>query len=97
MNIEHRIMNSVNLKKRLSKVNQPFEILRFACLKIDKESRQQYWMFDVGRSIFDVLLSLDHVFSVIHCSDQAELHTSTAAGLTPETSRPYNMWFDNRP
>jgi hypothetical protein len=27
-----------------------------------------------GRRVFDVLLSLDHVFSVIHCSDQAEFH-----------------------
>jgi len=44
------------------------KILRFACFKIDKAQRHQYWTFDVGRSMFDVQLSLDHVFSVIHCS-----------------------------
>jgi hypothetical protein len=33
-----------------------------------------------GRRVFDVQLSLDHVFSVIHCSDQAEFHTSAASG-----------------
>ena len=36
--------------------------------KIDQAQRLQYWMFDVGRSMFDVLLSLDHILSVIHCS-----------------------------
>ena len=59
----------------LSKTNLPLEILQFACLKIDQAQRHQYWMFDVGRSMFDVLLPLDQVFSVIHCSGQAEPHT----------------------
>ncbi len=32
LNVQHRIMNSVNLKKMLSKANLPFEI-RFGCLR----------------------------------------------------------------
>jgi hypothetical protein len=31
-----------------------FDILRFACFKIDKAQRHQYSTFDVGRSMFDV-------------------------------------------
>jgi len=81
----------------MSKANLPFEIrlgclrqaqapstsrgarrsLRFACFKIDKAQRQQYWTFDVGRSMFDV--------QSVYCSNQAQFHTSTAAGLTRET------------
>jgi hypothetical protein len=36
------------------RANIPLEILRFACLKIDKAQRHQYSAFDVGRSMFDV-------------------------------------------
>jgi hypothetical protein len=36
LNVQHRIMYSVNFKKRLSKANLLFEILRLACFKIDK-------------------------------------------------------------
>jgi len=36
--------------------------------------------------MFDVQFSLDHVFSVIRCSNRPDFNTSTAAGLTPETS-----------
>jgi len=32
LNVQHRIMYSVNLKKRLSKANLPFEI-QFGCLR----------------------------------------------------------------
>ena len=52
----------------LSKTNLPLEILQFACLKIDQAKRHQYWMFDVERSMFDVLLSINQVLSVIHCT-----------------------------
>jgi len=33
-------------------------------------------MFDVERSMFDVLLSLDKVFSMIHCSGFLKFHMS---------------------
>jgi len=56
---------TINLK-RLSKAKLPFEILRFACFKIDKAQRHQYWTFDVGRSMFDV--------KSVYCSVQAEFH-----------------------
>jgi hypothetical protein len=73
---ESTLRNSTVFRSRLQR-----DSLVFACFKIDKAQRHQYWTFDVGRSMFDVQLSLDHVFSVIHSSDQAEFHTSTAAGL----------------
>jgi hypothetical protein len=53
-------MYSVNLKKDwatrgasacAARAKLPFEILRFACFKIDKAYRHQYWTFEVGRSI----------------------------------------------
>ena len=65
-NVQHRIMYSVNLKK-LSNAKPPFEILRFACFKIDKAQRYQYSTFDVGRSMFDV--------QSVRCSGQAQFHT----------------------
>ena len=52
----------------IARANLPLEILQFVCLKIDQAQRHPYWMFDVGRSMFDVLLFLDHILSVIHCS-----------------------------
>jgi hypothetical protein len=50
-NIEYCILSFF---KRLGKASLPFENLRFGCFKIDKAQRHQYWMFDVGRSMFDV-------------------------------------------
>ena len=41
-----------------ARANLPLEILQFACLKLDQAQRHQYWTFDVGRSMFDVQLSL---------------------------------------
>jgi hypothetical protein len=66
-------MNSANLKKRLSNTRRKRlccaseSTLRnsaFACFKIDKAKRHQYWMFDVGRSMFGV--------QSVNCSGQAE-------------------------
>ena len=65
LNVQHRIMNSVNLKKAEQKPTPPkrlgrpganllFDSLRFVCIKIDKAWRHQYWTFDVGCSMFDV-------------------------------------------
>ena len=48
---------------RRSKVGLPFENMPMVCYKIAKAQRNQYWMFDVGRSMFDV--------QSVHCSDQA--------------------------
>jgi len=85
-NIERPTSNNVfcQFKKRLNKTTSPdwlrrpranllIEILRFACFKIDKAERHQYWTFDVGCSMFDV--------QSVHYSGQSELHTSAAAGL----------------
>ena len=82
LNVQHRIMYSVNLKKDLAtrgasactaRTKPLFDILRFACFKIDKAQRHQYSTFDVGRSMFDV--------QSVHCSGQAEFHTSAGTGL----------------
>ena len=54
LNAQHRIRYSANFKKRPGKAELPFDILRFACFKIDKAQRHQYSMFDVGRSMFNV-------------------------------------------
>ncbi len=72
------LCRTVYFKKRLSKpipskrlqrprANSPFEILRFACFKIDKAQRHQYSTFDVGRSMFDV--------QFFHCSGHLKFHT----------------------
>ena len=76
LNVQHRIMYSVNLKKaeqaysakwlRRPGANLLFEFLRFACFKIDKAQRHQYSTFDVGRSMFDV--------QYVHCFGQAKFH-----------------------
>jgi hypothetical protein len=55
-----------------ARANLPFEIVRFACFKIDKAQRHQYWTFDVRRSMFDV--------QSVHCSGQTEFHMSAASG-----------------
>ena len=55
-NIERPTSNIVfchNIK-RLGKVNLSFENLQLVCFKIGKAQRRQYWMFNVGRSMFDV-------------------------------------------
>jgi len=68
-NIERPTSNNefCQFKKRLCKAKPPFEILRFACFKIDKAQRHQYSTFDVGRSMFDV--------QSVRYSGQAEFHT----------------------
>jgi len=42
------------LLKELSKAKLTFDILRFACFKIDKAKRHHYSMFSVGRSMFSL-------------------------------------------
>jgi hypothetical protein len=95
-NIERPTSNIVfcHFIKRLSKPSSPnrlprsraclrLENSRFVCFKINKAQRHQHWMFDVGRSMFDV-----HSFQ---CSEQTEFHTRLrhadwlSRNLTPET------------
>jgi len=56
----------------LRSLDHVFSVIRL--FKIDKAKRRQYWTFDVGRSMFDVQLSLEHVFSVIQCSMPLKVH-----------------------
>jgi hypothetical protein len=56
-----------------ARANLLIEIMLFAYFKIDKAQRHQYSTFDVGRSMFDV--------QSVHCSGQAEFHTSAGTGL----------------
>ncbi len=69
MNIERLTSNNVfcHFIKRLNKTVLPFENMLFACFKIDKAQRHQYWMFEVGRSMLDV--------QSFQCSEQTESHT----------------------
>jgi len=73
LNVQRRIMYSINLIKTLVKTNlllkicPPLEDSVVCLYKIDQAQRYHYWMFDVGRSMFDV--------QSVNCTDRAESHT----------------------
>jgi hypothetical protein len=49
-----QLKNWLNKRIYPSKLVRLWKILQLASLKIDQAQRHQYWMFDVGRSMFDV-------------------------------------------
>jgi len=75
LNVQRRIMYSINLIKTLVKTNlllkicPPLEDSVVCLYKIDQAQRYHYWMFDVGSAGggFDV--------QSVNCTDRAESHT----------------------
>ena len=68
LNVQHRIMNSINLKKteqsKLTLRNPAVRCSALVCFKIDKAQRHQYSTFNVGRSMLDVQCSMFNQFNV---------------------------------
>ncbi len=101
LNVQHRIMYSANLKKILSKANLPnkillsldhvFSVIQYSAVFRSRLQRDSLVLksikrsvINIGRSMFDVRRSMFDVQSV-HCSGQADFHTSTAAGPWVQT------------